>query len=118
MKMQLPKQPETRTKVDFLIERANILAKKPARKIGLKIRKSKLFEIRETLTQISTNTKNDHFLGQRWDNLHITYPPGKFGQSIRLNLSARKNMTPIPPLVFHLVQAFCTAKGFVNSTTK
>ena len=28
------KRPETRTKVDFLFERANILSKKPARKIG------------------------------------------------------------------------------------
>ena len=28
------KKPETRTKVDFLFERANILSKKPARKIS------------------------------------------------------------------------------------
>ena len=29
-----PKKPETSTKVDFLFERANILSKKPASKIG------------------------------------------------------------------------------------
>ena len=29
-----------------------------------------------------------------------------------------KNMLPIPLLVFHLVQAFGTAKGFVNLMTK
>ena len=34
VKIQQPKKPETRTKVDFLFERANILSKKPARKIG------------------------------------------------------------------------------------
>ena len=34
VKIQQPKKPETRTKVDFLVERANILSKKPARKIG------------------------------------------------------------------------------------
>ena len=28
-------------------------------------------------------------------------------------ITARKNMTPIPLLVFHLVQVFGTAKGFV-----
>ena len=33
------KKPETRIRVDFLIERANILSKKPARKIGLKTEK-------------------------------------------------------------------------------
>ena len=30
------KKPETRTKVDFLFERANIVSKKPARRIGSK----------------------------------------------------------------------------------
>ena len=34
VKIQQPKKPETRTEVDFLFERANILSKKPARKIG------------------------------------------------------------------------------------
>ena len=34
VKIQQLKKPETRTKVDFLFERANILSKKPARKIG------------------------------------------------------------------------------------
>ena len=42
MTIQQPKKPETRTKVDFLFERANILSKKPARKIGKKLRKSQL----------------------------------------------------------------------------
>ena len=35
---------ETRKKVDYLFERANILSKKPARKIGSKIKKSQPFE--------------------------------------------------------------------------
>ena len=35
--MQQPKKPEKRTKVNFLFERANILSKKQARKIGSKI---------------------------------------------------------------------------------
>ena len=39
-----PKKPETRIEVDFLFERANILSKKPARKIGSKLRKGQLFE--------------------------------------------------------------------------
>ena len=43
MKMQQPKEPKTRTKVDFLFERANILSKKPARKIGSKIKKKPTF---------------------------------------------------------------------------
>ena len=34
VKIQQPKKPEKRTKVDFLFERANILSEKPARKIG------------------------------------------------------------------------------------
>ena len=32
------KKPETRTKMDFLFERANILSEKPARKIGSKLK--------------------------------------------------------------------------------
>ena len=32
--------------------------------------------------------------------------------------SARKNMIPIPLLVFHLVQAFGTLKGLFNLITK
>ena len=38
------KKPETRINVDFLFERAIILPRKPARKIGSKLRKSQLFE--------------------------------------------------------------------------
>ena len=34
VKKRQPKKPETRTKVDFLFERANILSKKRARRIG------------------------------------------------------------------------------------
>ena len=44
MKIQLPKKPEIRTKGDSLFERANILSKKPARKIGQKIKKKPSFE--------------------------------------------------------------------------
>ena len=44
MKIQQPKKPEIRTKVDFLFERANILLKKQARKIGQKIKKKPTFE--------------------------------------------------------------------------
>ena len=44
MKIQQPKKPEIRTKVNFLFERANILLKKPARKIGQKIKKKPTFE--------------------------------------------------------------------------
>ena len=36
-------QPETRTKVNFLFDRANILSKKPAHKIGSKIKKKPTF---------------------------------------------------------------------------
>ena len=43
MKIQLPKKPETRTKVDFLLERANILSKKPTRKIGSDVKKKPTF---------------------------------------------------------------------------
>ena len=43
MKIQQAKKPETKTKVDFLFERANILSKKPARKIGSKIKKKPTF---------------------------------------------------------------------------
>ena len=38
------KKPETRTKADFLSERANILSKKPALKIGSKYKKRPIFE--------------------------------------------------------------------------
>ena len=38
------KKPETRTKVDFLFERVNILSKMPARKIGSKIKEKPTFE--------------------------------------------------------------------------
>ena len=44
VKIQQPKKPETRTKVDFFFERANILSKKPARKIGYNIKKKPTFE--------------------------------------------------------------------------
>ena len=39
VKIQQSKKPEGRTKVEFLFERANILSKEPARKIGSKIEK-------------------------------------------------------------------------------
>ena len=35
---------DTNTKADFLFERANVLSKKPARKISEKIKKNQLFE--------------------------------------------------------------------------
>ena len=72
VKIKQPKKPETRTKVDFLFERAIIMSKKPARKIGSKIIKKPIFwdESWPKLVKIS------HF----WDkggtiSLHITYPP-------------------------------------------
>ena len=40
VKIKTAKNPETRTKADFLFGRANILSNKPTRKIVLKIRKS------------------------------------------------------------------------------
>ena len=43
VKIQLPKKPETRTKVDFLFERANILSKKSAHEIGSKMKKKPTF---------------------------------------------------------------------------
>ena len=52
MKVKQPKKPETRTKVDFLIERANILSEGPAPKIGSKMKKKASF-LRQTLTQVS-----------------------------------------------------------------
>ena len=64
MKIQQPKKPEIRTKVDFLFERANILSKKPARKIGQKIKKKPTFEDKPWPKLV----KNSHFLGQRWDH--------------------------------------------------
>ena len=61
MKLQWPKMPETRTKVEFLFEKANILSKKPARKIGSKSKKKPItFE-----TMLDPNySKNSRFLGQ------------------------------------------------------
>ena len=44
VKIKTAENPETRTKVDFLLGRANILSNKPVRKMVLKIRKSQLFE--------------------------------------------------------------------------
>ena len=44
------KKPETRTKVDFLFERANILSETPVRQIGTKSKKNQLFE-----TNLDTN---------------------------------------------------------------
>ena len=43
MEIQQPKKPETRTKVNFLFDRANISSKKPAHKIGSKIKKIPTF---------------------------------------------------------------------------
>ena len=45
------KKAETRTKVDFLFERANILSKKPACKAGSKSKKANF--LRQTLTLIN-----------------------------------------------------------------
>ena len=42
VKIQQPKKPETRTKVDFLFERANILSKSQLVKLAKKLRKSQL----------------------------------------------------------------------------
>ena len=54
------------TRVDFLFERATFLSKKPARRIGSKV-KSQLSEI--NLEQIG---KKHHFLRQKYDH----YPGG------------------------------------------
>ena len=43
VKMRQPKKPETKTKVDFLFERANILSKEPIRKIDSNIKKKPTF---------------------------------------------------------------------------
>ena len=43
MKMQQPRKARNRDKVDLLFEIANILSKKPARKIGWKIKKKPTF---------------------------------------------------------------------------
>ena len=50
MEKQQPKKLETRTEVDSLFLRANILSEKPARKISSKSKESQLFET--TLIQI------------------------------------------------------------------
>ena len=44
MKIQRPKKPETRTKLDFLFEKANILSKSQLVKLAQKVRKSQLLE--------------------------------------------------------------------------
>ena len=62
VKIQQPKKPETRTKVDFLLERANILSKNPDCKTGQKVRKSQL--LRQNLTHIN---KKEPLLGQRME---------------------------------------------------
>ena len=70
MKIQQPKKLETRTKVDFLFERTNILSKEPTRKSVSKIQKKNTFlnKPRPELVNIS------HFFEERWDNInpHIT----------------------------------------------
>ena len=48
-KIQPPKKAKTRTKVDFLFERANIFFKKPARKLGSKIKKKSTFPARDKI---------------------------------------------------------------------
>ena len=69
VKTQQRKKSETKTKVDFLFKRANILSKTLARKIiAPKVRKRQFF--RQTLIQLS---KNSNFLGQRWDDQLIPY---------------------------------------------
>ena len=72
MKIQQPKKPETRTEVDFLFERANVLSKKPVRKIDSKIKKKPTVE-----TNLDLDYKK---LVTFWDkggiiDPHITYPP-------------------------------------------
>ena len=72
MKIQQPQKPQTRTKVDVLFERANILSKKPARKIGSKIKKKPTFlgKLWPKLVNISC------FLAKsKTINPHITDPP-------------------------------------------
>ena len=44
MKIQQPKKPATRTKVDFLFERANSLSKSQLVKFAKKLRKSQLLK--------------------------------------------------------------------------
>ena len=58
--MQQPKKPEIRTKVDFLFERANIFSKKPARKIGQKIKKKPTLGIYPLVPLVSVEL---HLLG-------------------------------------------------------
>ena len=50
----------------------------------------------------------------QWCLLLIDISPFlKFLDNISVIIST-KNMIPIPLIVFHLVQAFCTEKGFIN----
>ena len=64
MKIKQPKKARSRTKVDFLFERANILSKSHIIKLTKKLRKSELLR-----TNLDINlVKNSHFLGQRWDH--------------------------------------------------
>ena len=58
------KKHERRRNVDFLFERANILSKKPARKICSKIKKKPTFWDKPWRKSV----KISHFLGQSWDH--------------------------------------------------
>ena len=60
------KKPETKAKVDFLSERANILSKMPARNVGSK-KREKANLLAQSLTQIGTEGGTINF--------RMTYPP-------------------------------------------
>ena len=70
MKIQQPKKPETRTKVDFWFERAGILSTKPARKIGPKVKNKQLFE-----TNLDPNWQKIATFSDKVETIHITHPP-------------------------------------------
>ena len=53
VKIKQPKKPETRTKVDFLFKRVNILSKSQLVKLIKKLSKSQLFETNLDLVKIS-----------------------------------------------------------------
>ena len=70
MKMQQPKKPETRTKVDFLFERATFCQKSQLVKLAQKLRKSQPLETNPD----SKLVKISHILRQKWDHQsYITY---------------------------------------------
>ena len=72
MKIQQPKEREKRTKADFLFERANILSKQSAVKIGSNIKKKPTFWDKPwpKLVKLATFWNRSGTI-----NPHITYPP-------------------------------------------